>query len=157
MIKSELSEHMTLPNDVLLPEVARLLSEGHTVTLQAKGRSMFPFITGGRDSVILRKTTYLQTGDIVLAYVKDRGYILHRIFKISKQEVILMGDGNVNITEQCKREDIAGKVLEIIRNTHHIDCSSRNELCKIWIWRVLLPVRRYILGIYYRLNRLYGK
>ena len=29
-----------IPNEVLLPEVARLISEGHTVTLTVRGNSM---------------------------------------------------------------------------------------------------------------------
>jgi hypothetical protein len=40
---------VTLPNEVMLPEVAKMLSEGKQVTIKAKGNSMLPFIVGGRD------------------------------------------------------------------------------------------------------------
>ena len=38
MSKMTFSEQMTLPNEILLAKVTQLLSEGHTVTIQAKGR-----------------------------------------------------------------------------------------------------------------------
>lgn len=39
-------EKVTLPNDMLLADVVSLLSSGHTVTLRAKGDSMFPLARG---------------------------------------------------------------------------------------------------------------
>lgn len=152
MNKMILSEQMTLPNEILLSQVSQLLSEGHAVTIQAKGRSMFPFITGGRDSVILQKADNIQIGDIVLASLTDRGYILHRIFDITEKGITLMGDGNAYQKEECRLEDIAGKVVKIIRNARYVDCSSSSEQYKVRIWRMLLPIRKYILGIYYRIN-----
>lgn len=55
----------TVSNEVLLPEVAKLLDEGRKVTIKAKGNSMLPFMVG------------------------------HRIIKIDGEKVILMGDGNL--------------------------------------------------------------
>ena len=63
---------MELANEILFPEVAALLEEGHTVTLKAKGTSMMPFIVGGRDSVVLQKADRVAVGDIVLARLDDR-------------------------------------------------------------------------------------
>lgn len=42
-----------IPNEVLLPEVARLISEGHTVTLTVRGNSMNPFLVDRRDRIVL--------------------------------------------------------------------------------------------------------
>ena len=67
--------------------------------------------------------------------------------------ITLMGDGNAYQKEECRQEDIAGKVVKIIRNERYVDCSSNSELYKVRIWRRLLPVRKYILGIYYRMNK----
>ena len=41
-----------IPNEVLLPEVARLISEGHTVTLTVRGNSMNPFLVDRRDRIV---------------------------------------------------------------------------------------------------------
>ena len=77
-----LPDELLLNNNLFFIEVARMLSQGRSVTLQTKGKSMYPFITGGRDIVELRKTDTLSVGDIVLAEVPERGYVLHRILSL---------------------------------------------------------------------------
>lgn len=146
-------ESFMLPNEILLSEVKELLSEGHTVTLRAKGDSMFPFIRGGRDCVVLQKPVQVQTGDIVLACLPGKRYVLHRIRSMNHEQVVLMGDGNIRGMEICHREDIAGKVLQIIRNNRHVDCSSPAEKRKVRIWQCLFPLRRYILAVYRRIHK----
>ena len=98
----------------MLSEVTSLLQTGHRVKLRARGNSMLPFITGDRDSIILQKEKTVHRGDIVLARIPDRGYILHRIIAIRDNEMTLMGDGNLQATEQCNRDQICGTVIEII-------------------------------------------
>ena len=92
---------ITLPNDVLLDEVARLVDEGEAVTLMTKGASMLPFIVGGRDSVLLVRPEELFPGMIVLAYVQGGRYVLHRILSVDGTKVVLMGDGNIKGVEVC--------------------------------------------------------
>lgn len=138
---------ITLPNESMLSEVTSLLQTGHRVKLRARGNSMLPFITGDRDSIILQKKKTVHRGDIVLARIPDRGYILHRIIAIRDNEMTLMGDGNLQATEQCNRDQICGTVIEIIRNGRYIRCSSVTEQCKAWLWMRLRPLRRYLLAI----------
>ena len=78
-----LPNELLLNNDLFFIEVTRMLSQGRSVTLRAKGKSMYPFISSGRDTVELRKTDTLSVGDIVLAEVPERGYVLHRILSLS--------------------------------------------------------------------------
>lgn len=139
---------MELANEILFPEVAALLDEGHTVTLRAKGNSMMPFIVGGRDSVVLEKADLLRTGDIVLARLHDGSYVLHRVTAIGGDEVQLMGDGSICCRETCRRGDLLGKVRQIIRNGRTVDCASACERRKARLWSMLLPVRRYVLWIF---------
>lgn len=141
-----------LPNSQLLDDVAALLADGHAVTLRAKGNSMFPFIVSERDCVILQKTASVRKGDIVLAHLRTGSYVLHRIHHIEEERITLMGDGNLQGTEQCLPDDICGTVSDIIRNGHTISCHSASERRKVRIWRMLLPVRRYILYICRRLT-----
>ena len=44
-----------MTDDVIIKEAVRLVQDGVSVTFPVKGRSMLPFIFGGRDSVILQK------------------------------------------------------------------------------------------------------
>ena len=143
---------VSLPNEILLGEVCRMLAEGLTVTLKTKGNSMQPFITGGRDSVVLKKFGKLNKGDIVLAELKPRQFVLHRIVKINGRLIILMGDGNLHGTEQCDITNIAGQVTAIIRNGKHINCNNRAEKFKVMIWGLSQPFRRYLLAVYNKMN-----
>ncbi|RNC64562.1 S24/S26 family peptidase [Proteiniphilum sp. X52] len=142
---------VTLSNEVMLPEVARMLSEGKQVTIRAKGNSMLPFIVGGKDSVVLEGKGLYGVGDIVLAEIRPKLFVLHRILKIDDEQVTLMGDGNISGMEQCRRENICGRVITIIHKGRQIDCDSKKSHRKARLWKSLLPVRRYLLGIYRRI------
>lgn len=142
------------PNTVLLAEVERLLAEGRKVVLVPKGRSMLPFIRGEVDKVLLRKpsASELSVGDIVLARSEAGAYIMHRIIAIQEEKVTLMGDGNLQGTEVVERKDVIGKVAEIITPT-----GRRREPSRGWLWRKLLPIRKYLLKFYRKWNKLKKK
>lgn len=149
-------QKMVLPNRIFFTEVIGLLEQGHPVTLLAKGNSMTPFIRGDIDEVVLRKPETLSKGDIVLASVDGHGYVLHRIMRIDSDYVRLMGDGNLRQMEQCKPDDIVGKVTHIIRNGKQIDCNAPKERLKAEVWRLLLPLRRGLLFLFRRWNKKTG-
>ncbi len=134
-----------IPNDVLLPEVGRLLDEGRDVTLSPKGGSMLPFIREGKDSVVLRKMPSVSVGDIVLVRLPDR-FVLHRIIKLEGGHLTLMGDGNIAGTEECGTGDVLGTVVTILRGGKKALTPSNGKL-----WARLKPFRRYILAIYRRI------
>ena len=95
-------------NEVIIPEIAKLLDEGHSVTLKLRGVSMRPFLEDGRDKAILTKPcSPLKVGDVVLAEVAPRRYALHRIVKIDGNSVVMRGDGNI-ATEQCDISKVFG-------------------------------------------------
>lgn len=135
-------EKVTMPNDMLLADVVSLLSSGHTVTLRAKGDSMFPFIVGDRDCVVLQRSRSVRVDDIVLAHLPGRSYVLHRVYGTATDGFVLMGDGNV-----------CGTVLKIIRDGRHAACRSPQEMRSVRLWKWLLSVRRYILALCRRWRR----
>ncbi len=135
----------TVPNDILLGEVAAVLQEGREAILTPTGNSMLPFIRSGRDRVILRRQDSYAVGDIVLAHFGGR-YILHRIVALDGDAVTLMGDGNLQGQEKGRTDGIVGTVTAVIRPD-----GRRRVPCKGRVWRALKPVRRYLLAIYRRL------
>ncbi|WP_293589324.1 S24/S26 family peptidase [Prevotella sp.] len=143
-------KHKEFANDVIIPEIARLLDEGHSVTLTLRGVSMRPFLEDGRDKAILTKPSKpVRVGDVVLAEVSSRRYALHRIVKIEGSLVTMRGDGNL-ATEQFD----ASKVLGIARCFYRKG-RKRPDYTTGWKWRIysavwtaLLPVRRYLLFAY---------
>ena len=42
-------------NSVILPEIVKMMNEGHTVTLRLRGFSMRPFLEDNRDKALLTK------------------------------------------------------------------------------------------------------
>lgn len=145
---------MTMTTQVeIIEEVTRLVNEGVSVTLPVDGRSMTPFIMGGRESVILQKPVRPKKGDIVLAWVDGCRYVVHRIIGIDGEDITLMGDGNLQGREHCTTADI--KALA----THTVDASGHQHylytLCRRWaarLWLTLLPIRHYLLHLTKILN-----
>lgn len=150
-MKSQIKE-IEFSNSQLLPEIIKLLREGHTVTLRLKGFSMRPFLEDGRDKALLMLATRPKVGDPVLAEISPKHYVLHRIIAIDGDNVTLRGDGNLNV-ERCTLGDVHGAVIGFYRK-------GRNKLDRTdsmkWrlysaIWTRLYPIRRYLLAFYRRI------
>ena len=131
-----------VPNDILIPEIAKILNEGHQVLFTPGGVSMRPFIEGGRDAVLLKKADECHVGDILLCRVGGT-YVLHRLIAIEGEHLTLMGDGNLQGTEHCTKADIIGKVMEIRSPKGRLKPRTRG-----WIWRKLLTWRAFLLKVY---------
>ena len=143
--------HIVMPNNVLLAEVIRLVNEGQRVTLPVKGYSMNPFIIGGRDSVELVKPEKVSVGDVVLAWINDSHYVVHRIINIAGDRVQLMGDGNRTCDEYCSRKEVAARAEYVVGKNgkkHYLYSRSYVAASRLWWW--LRPVRRPLLAIYRR-------
>ena len=154
---------------LIIAEAIRLVKEGVSVTFPVNGRSMLPFIVGGRDSVILEKTESLRCGDVVLARVvsgnvvaedcenldfAEKHYVVHRIVSIDGEHVTLMGDGNLALREHCTCTDVCAKVIAVVKpNGKRCSMSAWNSRIAAKIWYILLPIRRYLLWIYRKVKK----
>ena len=98
-----------MKDNTIIEEAIRLVEEGHDVTLPAKGKSMLPFIVGGKESILLVKPDKISVGDVVLAWVDDYRYVVHRIISIKGDSITLMGDGNLAGIEHCFFKDVKRK------------------------------------------------
>lgn len=147
---------MKVNNDILIPEMARLLSEGKEVRFTPSGVSMRPFIEGDRDAVIVAPFAEQQTpkiGQIVLAKTENPDhsvYMLHRIIGITDDGFFrLQGDGNLSGEEYCRRSNIYGFVRRI-----ESPSGRPKLLTNGYLWRLLKPARKYLLKAYKRFNNL---
>ena len=139
-------------DQVIIEEAIRLVDEGISVTLPVNGCSMLPFIIGGRESVILQKPAKPKVGDVVLAWVDDNRYVVHRIIAIEDDKVTLMGDGNLKATEHCVIDDIKAKATHVVSaNEKSHDLYTPRRQWAVKVWYSLRPLRRYLLAIYRRL------
>ena len=132
----------------IIDEAIALMNDGYSVTLPVMGRSMLPFIIGGRESVILAPPAGLKRGIVALAWVENRRYVLHRIERIDGDKVKLMGDGNLAGREYCSVADVKAIATHVVDSKH-----KRHYLYSLWrrtasaVWWKLLPIRRYLLKL----------
>ena len=144
-------EQIVLPNSIMLAGVSEMLSEGHPVVISTKGGSMMPFIRGGKDSVELVRCDEYKPYDIVLAEVLKGHYVLHRVFSIDGDKVVLKGDGNLVGTEECRLENISGKAIHIIRpDGKKKGCTTACFLFRSRIWRKMPYFCRRVFLHFYR-------
>ncbi len=144
---------MRVENDILIPELARLLAEGKEVRFTPSGVSMRPFIEGDKDSVVLSPLdSSPKKGDLLLAEATaldgQKKYVLHRLIDIEGAETseplyILMGDGNLSGTESCTRAGIIGRVTRIETPSGRTKPLTRGRL-----WLRLKPHRSFLLKLY---------
>ena len=130
----------------IIDEAVALMNEGYSVTLPVSGRSMLPFIIGGKESVILAPPAGLKRGIVALAWVEDRRYVLHRIERIEDDRVTLMGDGNLVGREHCRLSDIKAMATHVVdghKKRHYLYTRWRKVASEIW-W-MLIPIRRYLI------------
>ena len=121
------------------------LKEGKVVPLVPQGISMLPFIKGGEDQVYLLKKDNVEVGDIVLVEYHGK-HVLHRVYAIDGERITLMGDGNLEGTEQVEADEILGTVVEIV----HGGCRCKPK--KAWLWRKLLPFRKWLLKLHRKIS-----
>lgn len=143
---------MMITDEKIIEEAIKLVEDGVCVTLPVRGHSMLPFIIGGRESVILQRPDGAKVGDVVLAWANNCRYVVHRIITIDGDHVVLMGDGNLVGTEECKVCDIKARVTHVVSadgKTHEIDNKWRQRAARLWFQ--LRPIRRYLLAIYRRI------
>lgn len=145
---------LTLPNDILIPQIRKVLEEGHTATFRVRGVSMRPFLEDGRDKVLLEPLRRApRVGDVVLAEVEPKRYVLHRIVRIEGERITMRGDGNVRGTEEFDRKHIIGIATAFFRKGRNRPDSVTGTKWKLYsrIWLALTPLRRWILAAYRRI------
>lgn len=146
-----MKQTVTFNNFEFMPEVLKLVNDGHTVTLPLKGYSMRPFLEDGRDKALLAKAAVPHEGDPVLAIIDKRYYVLHRIVGIDGDKVTLLGDGNLT-PEHCTIGDIVASVKGFYRKGRsRLDAVTGTKWkAYSWIWMRLRPVRRLLLAFHRR-------
>lgn len=153
--RNSLQKHniMQLSGEFIILEALRLVGEGRDVIFPVKGTSMLPFIIGGKESAVFSPVKKIKKGRVVLAYTSGGNYVVHRIIKIKDNDITLMGDGNLKGCEYCKLSDIKAEVNYVIGQNGKKRCLNTFwRLAAAFFWRILRPVRRYLLAIYRRLS-----
>ena len=149
-----MSKQITINKEQMFEEISRLIAEGKTVSLTAKGYSMNPFLFHMRDQITLGPWTDSDIRRGTVAFVRDiRGNILiHRIIKREGNIITLEGDGNIGQTEKATLGGIAGIMHSVTRKNRIYTSKSLVWRTYSWIWMALRPLRLYPLVLWRKLN-----
>jgi hypothetical protein len=138
------------------PLVRETLRNGQKVKFTVSGNSMLPWIADNRDQVLLTGTQgkQLRPGDIILFRNHNDRYIMHRIMKKEPEGYHTIGDACLFEDGPVQPADIIGVVEKIYRKGKVMDCNSLFWRSVFTAWRRLLPIRKYLIKLYYLAVRL---
>ena len=96
---------MKIANDILIPELARLLAEGKEVRFTPSGVSMRPFIEGDRDSVVLSPIVgQPRVGDILLVRIENNSQLstLNSQFSTLNSQISNLHTASADRSRPCR-------------------------------------------------------
>lgn len=144
---------ITIDKAIMMEEIRQLISEGKTVTITVKGNSMNPFVVHLRDQMTLGpwKQEDIRKGTVALVRDTRGNHLIHRIIEVRPDRVVLLGDGNVKLTETATWDNIIGIMYSITRKGRSYTPQSMIWRIYSAIWMFLTPVRRWPLGLWRRI------
>lgn len=164
-IKSVYSKPSPVDDTGTLGTLISLLSEEQQIRIHPQGYSMFPFFSGYRDTLYIRRpAAEPKRGDIAL-YRRDNGmYVVHRIHHSKHTtdatgsdsvQYFFLGDQQTAIEGPLDASQILGIVDHYERKGKCIDCNhNKAYLFLSRLWLILRPVRPLFLKGWTILHRL---
>jgi hypothetical protein len=140
--------------NIMMAEISKLISEGSSVTITAKGYSMNPFIIHMEDQITLGpwRDDDIRKGTVALVRDTRGNYLIHRIIKRKGDKILLMGDGNVGIRETATTANIIAIMTAVTKKERTYHVTGMAWRLYSFIWALLRPVRRYPLALWRRLH-----
>ena len=97
------------------------------------GYSMYPLIKEREDVLHIVKCNEFKKGDIILFKSNIDHYVLHRILKIKKDQIITAGDYNYFKDQPITKEQVLGKLIDIKKKDGtFIDLVKDKKARKFW-------------------------
>lgn len=138
---------------LLVEEIRKLVSEGHTATITIRGNSMNPFIVDGRDMITLGgfEDSEVRRGCVVLFKDSTGEHMIHRVIRRDGNHLTIKGDGNSRKVEKADLEDVIAVMRSIERKGKTYTPQTLSWRVYSALWMLLSPVRRILLGVWRRL------
>lgn len=140
---------------VVSGSIEEMIKNGATVPVYISGNSMNPFLVSRRDIVYLKSfsDSDLKKGKILLFRRKNGQLILHRLHSLlSDGRLQVVGDGQVKC-EIIKKAQIIAVVSDIERKGKKRSADSFGWKTVIFFWRLLMPLRPFIMRIWRKLRK----
>ena len=131
-----------------------LLRRGYLI-VSPNGRSMWPMIKTGRDTVLIEKCEgRLKKYDNPLYKDKAGRYILHRVIKVTPEGYVICGDGVCYREYDIRDENVLGVVKGLYRREKFIPTDSFSQKLYARVWVGLIFMRKPIVFLNLRLTSL---
>ncbi len=135
--------------------IEQLLREHKRIEITPNGFSMYPLFYSGRDRAIIEAAELrkLRRGDVVLYRRREEGIlVLHRIWKIKKEGVYLVGDHQTEIEGPLEKRQIKGKMVAFKRKGKQHSTRNLWYILYSRLWLRLRPFRHKIELVVHRLK-----
>lgn len=139
--------------------IAPLLEDGYRVKIPFSGLSMFPFIEGGRDEVIIvsAQKRIPKRRDICLYIRNDGTHILHRVHHTDGRSLYMLGDAQTYIEGPVDHDHVIAVTEELIRKGKNISCDCVLYRILSELWLILRPFRPFIMKVYLKARALQAR
>ena len=100
---------LVVPNS-FFAEAAEALRNGRSVRLHVDGQSMYPFIHGGKDEILINPYDGVSPLEpwCCLFYQWGGNYMIHRLVETDGETCRMLGDGNLCRLEELPKKEIIG-------------------------------------------------
>lgn len=141
-------ENKKVSLEEMISLITEQLNSGGTFEIPITGTSMLPLLVQGRDFVVLKKAeNKLNKDDIPLYKRTDGHFVLHRVFDNIGDLYSMCGDNQWVIEKGINSSQVIGIVVAIRRKGKIIDVNSMSYKLYCKVWRLLFPIRKYIVKI----------
>ena len=149
-----LSESRYIDNKLFFSEVQAQIKAGKSVRIRVRGSSMFPFLRDG-DEVLLQAPddNTLRRGAVVVAFTDEIPVVLHRIAKVEREKITLLGDGNTGQWEHSSKDRIIAKVTRCYRGKRSWRVDSFFSRIGGLLWLSMHPWRKNIVLFAWKLKK----
>ncbi len=159
--KSLKTSVISIPNEIMMADIAVQIGEGRSVEILCRGNSMNPFLCDRRDSIILSPCNEadIKVGDVVLARTSYGNFVVHRVAALGPMR--LNGDGNFRKSRELIPD---GNVLAVMsgykRKGRYGKVTDAKWRLYSALWDIFGKIsvgnwdlRRITLGLWRRLHR----
>lgn len=132
--------------DVKMTDIEALLEEGKVIQIKPEGYSMYPMLVPKRDEAIIApyKGQKLKRGDVILYRREGSILVLHRIYKVKKDGIYMVGDNQEVVEGPLPLSCVRGILVAFIRKGHEISVENIVYRFLFGVWLFLRPIRKYI-------------
>lgn len=123
------------------PTIRKIFAAGGDFTFYPKGTSMHPFVEQGRDKITLAPIQdQVRKYDVILYKRKNGAFVLHRVVGERADGYIFRGDNQFVKEYGIKKEQMIGRMTEIIRSDEviRVDDVKHRLWAMLWVHTALL-------------------